>query len=164
MAEDIRSGPERVPALIPPRLSTGTPDDRGGRLAEVEQRPGDDKVKVVAQGGERREHHQRRSGQRQILQELDLLHRPALRVAFLPEGMHQEGRRQEKDEQDQRAKLMLNDPFRRLDRLAEQVLGTVAHPAAMPMDAWREGDEFVVAVDLPGVEVDSITSTWKRTP
>jgi HSP20 family protein len=48
------------------------------------------------------------------------------------------------------------DPFRQLDRLAEQVLGTVARPAAMPMDAWREGDEYVVAFDLPGVEVDSI--------
>jgi HSP20 family protein len=52
--------------------------------------------------------------------------------------------------------LMLNDPFRQLDRLTQQVLGTVARPAAMPMDAWREGDEFVVALDLPGVEIDSV--------
>jgi HSP20 family protein len=60
-------------------------------------------------------------------------------------------------EDDQRRYVMLMlDPFRQLDRLAEQVLGTVAHPAAMPMDAWREGDDYVVAFDLPGVEVDSI--------
>lgn len=52
--------------------------------------------------------------------------------------------------------LMLNDPFRQFDRLAQQVLGTTARPAAMPMDAWREGDEFVVALDLPGVDVDSV--------
>lgn len=52
--------------------------------------------------------------------------------------------------------MLMLDPFRQLDRLAEQVLGTVAHPAAMPMDAWREGDEYVIALDLPGVEVDSI--------
>jgi HSP20 family protein len=52
--------------------------------------------------------------------------------------------------------LMLSDPFRQFDRLAEQVLGTVARPAAMPMDAWREGDEYVVAFDLPGVDVDSV--------
>jgi HSP20 family protein len=52
--------------------------------------------------------------------------------------------------------LMLSDPFRQFDRLAQQVLGTVARPAAMPMDAWREGDEFVVALDLPGVDVDSV--------
>jgi HSP20 family protein len=52
--------------------------------------------------------------------------------------------------------LMLNDPFRQLDRIAQQVLGTASHPAAMALDAWREGDEFVVALDLPGVQVDSI--------
>ena len=52
--------------------------------------------------------------------------------------------------------MLMLDPFRQLNRLAEQVLGTVAHPAAMPMDAWREGDEYVIALDLPGVEVDSI--------
>jgi HSP20 family protein len=52
--------------------------------------------------------------------------------------------------------LMMSDPFRQLDRLAQQVLGTAAHPAAMPLDAWREENEFVVAVDLPGVDVESI--------
>lgn len=52
--------------------------------------------------------------------------------------------------------LMMSDPFRQLDRLTQQVLGTTAHPAAMALDAWREGNEFVVAVDLPSVEVDSI--------
>ena len=52
--------------------------------------------------------------------------------------------------------LMLSDPFRQFDRLAQQVLGTVARPAAMPMDAWREGDEYVAAFDLPGVDVDSV--------
>src|SRR5438128_12555323 len=52
--------------------------------------------------------------------------------------------------------LMRTDPFREFDRLAQQVLGTTARPAAMPMDAWREGDDFVVAFDLPGVAVDSV--------
>ncbi|NCL74316.1 hypothetical protein AIIKEEIJ_01759 [Rhodococcus sp. YH1] len=41
--------------------------------------------------------------------------------------------------------LMRTDPFRELDRFAQQVLGTAARPAVMPMDAWREGDKFVVA-------------------
>jgi HSP20 family protein len=58
--------------------------------------------------------------------------------------------------------LMLNDPFRQFDRLAQQVLGTVARPAAMPMDAWREGNEFVVALDLPGVDVDSVDLDVER--
>ena len=52
--------------------------------------------------------------------------------------------------------MLMLDPFRHLDRLTEQVLGTVAHPAAMPMDAWREGDEYIVALDLPGVDTGSI--------
>lgn len=52
--------------------------------------------------------------------------------------------------------LMRTDPFRELDRIAQQVFGTAANPAAMPMDAWREGQEFVVAFDLPGVDVESV--------
>ncbi|MFJ5696576.1 Hsp20/alpha crystallin family protein [Arthrobacter sp. NPDC093139] len=52
--------------------------------------------------------------------------------------------------------MLMSDPFRQLDRLTQQVFGTTARPAAMPLDAWREGNEFVVAVDLPGVETESI--------
>lgn len=52
--------------------------------------------------------------------------------------------------------LMRTDPFRDLDRLAEQVLGTRSRPAAMPLEAWREGDQFIIAFDLPGIESDSI--------
>ena len=47
--------------------------------------------------------------------------------------------------------LMRTDPFRELDRLAGQVWGTSARPAAMPIHAWREGDKFVVEFDLMGV-------------
>ncbi|RPF44650.1 HSP20 family protein [Streptomyces sp. Ag109_G2-6] len=52
--------------------------------------------------------------------------------------------------------LMRTDPFLELDRLTQQVLGTGARPAAMPMDAFREGDAFVVEVDLPGMDPGSI--------
>ncbi len=58
--------------------------------------------------------------------------------------------------------LMRTDPFRELDRLAQQVLGTTARPAAMPMDAWQEGEEFVIALDLPGVAVDSVDIDVER--
>ena len=58
--------------------------------------------------------------------------------------------------------LMRTDPFRELDRLAQQVLGTTARPAAMPMDAWQEDKEFVVAFDLPGVNVDSVDLDIER--
>lgn len=58
--------------------------------------------------------------------------------------------------------LMRTDPFREFDRLAERVLGTTARPAAMPMDAWREDEDFVVAFDLPGVNVDSVDIDVER--
>jgi len=58
--------------------------------------------------------------------------------------------------------LMRADPFRDLDRLAQQLLGTTARPTPMPMDAWREGEEFVVELDLPGVEPDSIDIDVER--
>src|ERR1700753_3246593 len=51
---------------------------------------------------------------------------------------------------------MRSDPFRELDRFAQQVLGTASRPAVMPMDAWREGEEFVVEFDLPGIDADSL--------
>ena len=58
--------------------------------------------------------------------------------------------------------LMRTDPFRELDRLTQQVLGTTARPAAMPMDAWQDGEEFIVAFDLPGVDVDSVDIDVER--
>lgn len=58
--------------------------------------------------------------------------------------------------------LRTTDPFRDLDRLAQQVLGTTSRPAVMPMDAWREGDRFVIEFDLPGVVRDSIDLDVER--
>jgi HSP20 family protein len=58
--------------------------------------------------------------------------------------------------------LMRTDPFRDFDRLAQQVLGTPTRPAAMPIDAFRNGDEFVVQFDLPGIDTDSIDLTVER--
>ena len=60
------------------------------------------------------------------------------------------------------AMLMRTDPFRELDRFAQQVLGTAARPAVMPMDAWREGEEFVVEFDLPGIDADSLDIDIER--
>ncbi|MEU6394536.1 Hsp20/alpha crystallin family protein [Streptomyces sp. NPDC046939] len=58
--------------------------------------------------------------------------------------------------------LMRTDPFRELDRLVERVWGTAAHPASMPLDAWREGDTFLVELDLPGVDPQSIDLDVER--
>ena len=61
--------------------------------------------------------------------------------------------------------LMRTDPFRELDRLTQQAFGangTLARPAVMPMDAWRDGDTFHVEFDLPGVKPDSIDLDVER--
>ena len=55
--------------------------------------------------------------------------------------------------------LIRSDPFRDLDRLAQQVLGGAARPATMPMDAYRQKDRFYVHFDLPGVRAESIALT-----
>jgi HSP20 family protein len=57
---------------------------------------------------------------------------------------------------------MRTDQFRELDQLAQQVFGTMARPTVMPMDAWREGDNFVVEFDLPGVDPGSIDLDVER--
>ncbi|MBA8795625.1 HSP20 family protein [Friedmanniella endophytica] len=58
--------------------------------------------------------------------------------------------------------LMRTDPFRELDRLTQQVFGTSSRPAFMPMDAWREGEEFRIEFDLPGVDPGSIDLDVER--
>lgn len=66
--------------------------------------------------------------------------------------------------------LMRTDPFRELDRLTQQFFGAPSHaasgtwsrPAAMPMDAYREGDAYVIALDLPGVDPEAIDIDVER--
>ena len=58
--------------------------------------------------------------------------------------------------------LRTTDPFRDFDRLAQQLLGTTNRPAVMPMDAWREGERFVIEFDLPGVSRESIDLDVER--
>ncbi|MFJ9036937.1 Hsp20/alpha crystallin family protein [Streptomyces sp. NPDC102406] len=62
--------------------------------------------------------------------------------------------------------LMRTDPFREIDRLAQQFFngpsGTWSKPSQMPMDAYRDGDAYVIALDLPGVEPDAIDIDVER--
>jgi HSP20 family protein len=58
--------------------------------------------------------------------------------------------------------LRTTDPFRDFDRLTQQFFGTTNRPAVMPMDAWREGDSFVIEFDLPGVAPESIDLDVER--
>ncbi|UQX03773.1 Hsp20/alpha crystallin family protein [Streptomyces sp. RerS4] len=61
--------------------------------------------------------------------------------------------------------LMRTDPFRELDRMAQQLMGTTgtwSKPSVMPMDAYREGDTYVIAFDVPGVDADAIDIDVER--
>ena len=59
--------------------------------------------------------------------------------------------------------LVRSDPFRELDRLAQQLWGgdgrSRVGSLSMPMDAFRKGDVFLVQIDLPGVEENAIDLT-----
>src|SRR3712207_2445699 len=58
--------------------------------------------------------------------------------------------------------LMRTDPFRDLDRLTNAVFGTATRPTAMPMDAYRDQSTFVVQLEIPGVNPDSIDLTVEK--
>jgi len=63
--------------------------------------------------------------------------------------------------------LMRTDPFRELDRFAQQFFGsqtpgTWSRPTPMLMDVYRQGDQYVVAFDLPGVSPDAIELDVER--
>ena len=61
--------------------------------------------------------------------------------------------------------LMRTDPFRELDRLTQQLFqpaGTWTRPASMPIDAYREGEQFVVHFDLPGVDPQAVEVDVER--
>jgi HSP20 family protein len=63
--------------------------------------------------------------------------------------------------------LMRSEPFTEVNRLLQQILGqpsaaTWTQPAAMPADAYRVGEEFVILFDLPGVDPDAIDIDVER--
>ncbi|MFE9479298.1 Hsp20/alpha crystallin family protein [Streptomyces spororaveus] len=61
--------------------------------------------------------------------------------------------------------LMRTDPFREMDRLVQQLSGTSgtwSKPSVMPMDAYRQGDVYVIAFDLPGVSTEAIDIDVER--
>ena len=59
--------------------------------------------------------------------------------------------------------LMRFEPFRELDRWADQVNQVARHATSpMAMDAMRHGDQVFVTFDLPGVDPDAIDLTVER--
>jgi HSP20 family protein len=58
--------------------------------------------------------------------------------------------------------LVRTEPFREFDRFVQQMLGDSTRrisTMAMPMDAYRKGDTFLLQFDLPGIEPSSIDLT-----
>ena len=58
--------------------------------------------------------------------------------------------------------LVRSDPYRDVDRLFEQLWNAQQsgpRPMAMPMDAYRRDDSFLLQLDLPGIAPDSIDLT-----
>ena len=55
--------------------------------------------------------------------------------------------------------LMRSDPFRDLDRLAGQLWGNGGRTPVMPLDAYRQGEHFVIHIDIPGHDASSIDLT-----
>jgi HSP20 family protein len=58
--------------------------------------------------------------------------------------------------------LMRFDPFRELDRLADQTLSGARSTQTLPMEALRRGDQFIVAIDVPGSDPNDIDVTVER--
>lgn len=58
--------------------------------------------------------------------------------------------------------LMRFDPFRELDRLADNTVGRRSTNPLMGMDAYRQGDHVTIHFDLPGVDGDSIDITVEK--
>jgi HSP20 family protein len=54
------------------------------------------------------------------------------------------------------------DPFGDYDRLAEQMFSAGRAPRSVPIDAYRRGDQFLIHLDLPGVDPDAIELTVEQ--
>lgn len=48
------------------------------------------------------------------------------------------------------------DVFTQLDHLASSAFDTARAPRSMPVDLFREGDEYVLSADLPGIDPESV--------
>lgn len=52
--------------------------------------------------------------------------------------------------------LVRFDPYRDINRLAQEVFGDRRVPQPMPMDCYRLGDTFFLTFDLPGIEISTL--------
>ena len=58
--------------------------------------------------------------------------------------------------------LVRSEPYRDFDRMFQQLMGDSSRRAtslAIPMDAYRKEDQFLLQFDVPGIDADSIELT-----
>ena len=57
--------------------------------------------------------------------------------------------------------LVRSDSFRDIDRMLQQLWAgqNGVRSMAMPMDAYRKNDSFLIRLDLPGVTADAVDLT-----
>lgn len=56
--------------------------------------------------------------------------------------------------------LVRSDPFREIDRFFQQALGGPGERTwGMPMDAYRKDDMFLLQLDIPGIDAESVELT-----
>src|SRR3954468_4560700 len=60
------------------------------------------------------------------------------------------------------AMLLRWDPFREPDRLTEPAYRGLPQTAVLPMDAYRQGESFVIHFDLPGADPETIDLTIEK--
>lgn len=48
------------------------------------------------------------------------------------------------------------DVLSQFDRLASSAFDTVRAPRVMPVDLFREGDQYILSADMPGIDPDSV--------
>ena len=58
--------------------------------------------------------------------------------------------------------LMRFDPFRELDQLANQAVGGAWTAHTLPVEALRRGDQFIIAIDVPGITENDVDVTVER--
>jgi HSP20 family protein len=58
--------------------------------------------------------------------------------------------------------MIRTDPFQVFDQLTRQLTDQWTPRSAMPMDAYRSDDDFVVTFDLPGVSPEAIDVSVER--
>ena len=124
---------DQTPGLVEPEVLRGAPEQLGGRGDSVQalDRTGMVSLEPSIDPLETRQNHLHQTWSSRYNKSVATTRDPGAQEGRL--GPEPGG-----------ASCLSFRSIRQFDRLTEQVFGTAARPAAMPMDAWRDGNQFVV--------------------